>query len=72
MPNPQERFQGLFIPYVTPFDDSGALDIESLERLTAHFVSSMASPDWSPARASAKDLYSPYKRNAAFMRAPEK
>jgi 4-hydroxy-tetrahydrodipicolinate synthase len=39
MPNPQERFQGLFIPYVTPFDDSGALDIESLERLTAHFVS---------------------------------
>jgi 4-hydroxy-tetrahydrodipicolinate synthase len=39
MPNPQEHFQGLFIPYVTPFDDSGALDIESLEHLTAHFVS---------------------------------
>jgi 4-hydroxy-tetrahydrodipicolinate synthase len=39
MPNPQEHFQGLFIPYVTPFDDSSALDIESLERLTAHFAS---------------------------------
>jgi 4-hydroxy-tetrahydrodipicolinate synthase len=39
MRDPQERFQGLFIPYVTPFDDSGALDIESLERLTAHFAS---------------------------------
>jgi 4-hydroxy-tetrahydrodipicolinate synthase len=39
MANSQERFQGLFIPYVTPFDDSGVLDIESLERLTSHFVS---------------------------------
>jgi 4-hydroxy-tetrahydrodipicolinate synthase len=39
MPNPQERFQGLFIPYVTPFDNSGAVDIESLERLTGHFAS---------------------------------
>jgi 4-hydroxy-tetrahydrodipicolinate synthase len=39
MPNSQERFQGLFIPYVTPFDDSGTLDIESLERLTTHFAS---------------------------------
>jgi 4-hydroxy-tetrahydrodipicolinate synthase len=39
MQNPQERFHGLFIPYVTPFDESGALDIESLERLTTHFVS---------------------------------
>src|SRR5499426_961908 len=39
MQNPQQRFHGLFIPYVTPFDDSGALDIESLERLTSHFVS---------------------------------
>ena len=39
MPNPQEHFQGLFVPYVTPFDDSGALDIESLERLTSHLVS---------------------------------
>ena len=34
-----ERFSGLFIPHVTPFDDSGALDSESLQRLTAHFVS---------------------------------
>ncbi|HEU4342330.1 MAG TPA: dihydrodipicolinate synthase family protein [Candidatus Binatia bacterium] len=34
-----ERFRGLFIPYVTPFNDSGALDIESLERLTTHFAS---------------------------------
>jgi 4-hydroxy-tetrahydrodipicolinate synthase len=38
MPN-QGHFQGLFIPYITPFDDSGALDVESLERLTAHFAS---------------------------------
>ena len=34
-----ERFSGLFIPHVTPFDESGALDIESLNRLTAHFTS---------------------------------
>jgi 4-hydroxy-tetrahydrodipicolinate synthase len=34
-----ERFTGLFIPHVTPFDNSGALDLESLSRLTAHFVS---------------------------------
>src|SRR5215470_696587 len=39
MQNFQPRFQGLFIPYVTPFEESGALDIESLERLTSHFVS---------------------------------
>jgi 4-hydroxy-tetrahydrodipicolinate synthase len=39
MQNPNERFHGLFIPYVTPFDESGVLDIESLERLTAHFTS---------------------------------
>jgi 4-hydroxy-tetrahydrodipicolinate synthase len=39
MENAQERFQGLFIPYVTPFDESGAVDIASLERLTNHFVS---------------------------------
>jgi 4-hydroxy-tetrahydrodipicolinate synthase len=32
--NPQGRFRGLFIPHVTPFDESGALDPESLERLT--------------------------------------
>ena len=38
MQNSQERFHGLFIPYVTPFDESGALDIESLERLTTHFA----------------------------------
>jgi 4-hydroxy-tetrahydrodipicolinate synthase len=34
-----ERFNGLFIPHVTPFDNSGALDLESLSRLTGHFVS---------------------------------
>jgi 4-hydroxy-tetrahydrodipicolinate synthase len=34
-----ERFTGLFIPYVTPFDQSGALDLESLKRLTIHFAS---------------------------------
>jgi dihydrodipicolinate synthase/N-acetylneuraminate lyase len=38
MSNIQERFSGLFIPHVTPFNDSGALDLESLSRLTAHFV----------------------------------
>src|SRR5499426_592334 len=38
MQNFQPRFQGLFIPYVTPFEESGAVDIESLERLTSHFV----------------------------------
>lgn len=32
----QNRFRGLFIPHVTPFDESGALDIESLHRLVAH------------------------------------
>lgn len=33
------RFRGLFIPHVTPFDDSGALDLESLERLTRYQAS---------------------------------
>jgi 4-hydroxy-tetrahydrodipicolinate synthase len=39
MQNIQPRFQGLFIPHVTPFDESGTLDIDSLERLTTHFAS---------------------------------
>jgi 4-hydroxy-tetrahydrodipicolinate synthase len=39
MPSVHERFSGLFIPHVTPFEDSGALDIESLKRLTKHFAS---------------------------------
>src|SRR5687767_10833451 len=39
MSRAQERFRGLFIPYITPLNDSGALDIESLERLTTHFAS---------------------------------
>lgn len=34
-----ERLQGLFIPHVTPFSDSGTLDLQSLERLTTHFSS---------------------------------
>jgi len=34
-----ERFSGLFIPHVTPFDNFGALDLESLSRLTSHFAS---------------------------------
>jgi dihydrodipicolinate synthase/N-acetylneuraminate lyase len=34
-----ERFNGLFIPHVTPFDDSGALDLDSLTGLTKHFSS---------------------------------
>jgi len=32
------RFRGLFIPHVTPFDETGALDLESLEKLTSHFA----------------------------------
>jgi len=32
-----ERFNGLFIPYVTPFNQDGSLDIESLTRLTKYF-----------------------------------
>jgi 4-hydroxy-tetrahydrodipicolinate synthase len=39
MPSIHERFSGLFIPHVTPFDDSGAVDGESLTRLTKHFTS---------------------------------
>lgn len=35
----RERFSGLFIPHVTPFDPSGAIDLESLTRLTKHFCS---------------------------------
>ncbi|MGE5215592.1 MAG: dihydrodipicolinate synthase family protein [Chloroflexota bacterium] len=34
-----ERFSGLFIPHVTPFDDSGALDLASLTNLTKYFSS---------------------------------
>jgi 4-hydroxy-tetrahydrodipicolinate synthase len=34
-----EQFSGLFIPHVTPFDDAGALDIDSLARLTEYFSS---------------------------------
>jgi len=39
MPTLHERFSGLFIPHVTPFDESGAIDFESLNRLTAYFAS---------------------------------
>ena len=39
MENINRRFEGLFVPHVTPFDDSGAVDLGSLERLTAHLVS---------------------------------
>src|SRR6266542_4344818 len=34
-----EHFTGLFIPHVTPFESSGALDVESLTRLTQHLSS---------------------------------
>ncbi|HEV8722367.1 MAG TPA: dihydrodipicolinate synthase family protein [Candidatus Binatia bacterium] len=34
-----ERFSGLFIPHVTPFESSGTLDLESLTRLTQHLSS---------------------------------
>ena len=33
------RFEGLFVPQVTPFDDSGAVDRQSLERLCDHLCS---------------------------------
>jgi len=33
-----ERFSGLFIPYVTPFNRDGSMDAESLTRLTKHFA----------------------------------
>ena len=36
MTKPDNRFRGLFIPHVTPFDESGSLDLESLERLTSY------------------------------------
>jgi 4-hydroxy-tetrahydrodipicolinate synthase len=39
MTSTRERFSGLFIPHVTPFDQSGAIDVESLTRLTKHFCS---------------------------------
>jgi 4-hydroxy-tetrahydrodipicolinate synthase len=39
MPSIHGRFSGLFIPHVTPFEESGALDIESLKRSTKHFAS---------------------------------
>jgi 4-hydroxy-tetrahydrodipicolinate synthase len=36
MPKPDNRFRGLFIPHVTPFDESGALDFASLEQLISY------------------------------------
>jgi 4-hydroxy-tetrahydrodipicolinate synthase len=39
MTKPDNRFRGLFIPHVTPFDASGALDLESLERLISYQTS---------------------------------
>jgi 4-hydroxy-tetrahydrodipicolinate synthase len=33
-----ERFQGLFVPHVTPFDESGAVDLGSLEKLVTHLA----------------------------------
>jgi 4-hydroxy-tetrahydrodipicolinate synthase len=38
MPTIHERFSGLFIPHVTPFNQDGSLDAESLARLTKHFA----------------------------------
>ena len=34
-----DRFQGLFVPHVTPFTLSGELDLKSLERLARHLAS---------------------------------
>jgi 4-hydroxy-tetrahydrodipicolinate synthase len=36
MTKPDSRFRGLFIPHVTPLDQTGALDLESLARLTSY------------------------------------
>ncbi|MGZ8490345.1 MAG: dihydrodipicolinate synthase family protein, partial [Candidatus Binatia bacterium] len=33
-----DKFTGLFIPYVTPFNQDGSLDGQSLSRLTEHFA----------------------------------
>ena len=33
-----DKFSGLFIPYVTPFNQDGTLDSDSLSRLTKHFA----------------------------------
>lgn len=33
------NYEGLYIPYVTPFDDKGAIDVDSLKNLTKHFTS---------------------------------
>ncbi|MSP37202.1 MAG: dihydrodipicolinate synthase family protein [Deltaproteobacteria bacterium] len=33
-----DKFNGLFIPYVTPFNQDGSLDSDSLTRLTKHFA----------------------------------
>ena len=33
-----DKFSGLFIPYVTPFNQDGSLDVDSLIRLTKHFA----------------------------------
>lgn len=32
------RFKGLFVPLVTPFDESGELDLQSLEQLASHLA----------------------------------
>ncbi len=34
-----QRFRGLFIPHVTPFTESGTVDLDSLERLTTYQAS---------------------------------
>jgi 4-hydroxy-tetrahydrodipicolinate synthase len=39
MATAHERFSGLFIPHVTPFESSGAIDVDSLTRLTQYFCS---------------------------------
>ncbi len=42
MPNADKRFRGLFVPHVTPFDDSEKIDLGSLERLAEYLVSQRA------------------------------
>ncbi len=38
MVDSEKKFRGLFVPHVTPFDESGKIDLESLQRLAQHLV----------------------------------
>ncbi len=38
MEDSKKLFRGLFVPHVTPFSESGKVDLDSLERLTSHLA----------------------------------